>query len=177
MAKSKTTATINALLKLASIPVKLGSGDDARDGDGVSVLVFETGDEAFAIKVENIEGVVDCPKITPLPNPPDGVVGVASVRGRMTLVMCLTADGTPGESRQRLILLKGDSQIGLFANRIEDVVSFAGNEWREALVGKEKGPPPAKGPTRRGLYFVHKERRIPVIDLESLIDVETRSSG
>src|SRR5262249_16860425 len=84
MAKSKTTSTINALLKLAAIPAKIVASDEGKGSLQVSVLVFEIGNEGFAIAVESVEGVVDCPNLTPLPSAPEGVIGVVSVRGRMT---------------------------------------------------------------------------------------------
>lgn len=157
MAKSKTTSTINALLKLAAIPVQLGAADEAADAGQVSALVFETGGETFAIDVQNIEGVVDCPKITPLPTPPEGVIGVTSVRGRMTLVVCLTANRIAADSRRRLILLRGEAQLGLFADRIEDVVSFSEKE--------------ARGDRRqRRAVITHKKRKIQVVDIEQLVE-------
>src|ERR1051325_6667379 len=63
--------------------------------DVVSLLTFEIGRKEFAIGVEHREGVVDCPRISPLPNSPDGMAGVASVRGRMTLVMDLSIMANP----------------------------------------------------------------------------------
>ena len=173
MAKSKATSTINAVLKLASRPVRLEATDGEKERDQISVLVFDTGNESFAVGVEHIEGVVDCPGITPLPNPPEGIIGVTSVRGRMTLVFCLNGGSGPGESRRRLILLKGDAQLGLFADRIEDVVSFSRKELRDAVSRRGN---PAKPRTeersvrRASLCFQHKGRDIPVVDVDRLVE-------
>jgi chemotaxis signal transduction protein len=170
MAKSKTTTTINAFLKLASMPIRLDSDADEKDGYQVSMLVFDTGNETYAIAVENVEGIVDCPRITPLPNPPDDIIGVASVRGRMTLVMCLNGNSIPGESRQRLILLKGDAQLGLFADRIDDVVSFPKKELRKAVNRKGDRVTEAKGQDKWSAFFHHRGRRIPVVELDQLTE-------
>ena len=173
MAKSKTTSTIKAVLKLASRPARLSAADEEKEGSQISVLVFDTGNDTFAVGVEHIEGVVDCPSITPLPNPPEGIIGVASVRGRMTLVFCMNGGNVPGESRRRLILLKGDAQLGLFADRIEDVVSFSRKELRGA--GKRRGDQAKAGKEDRGVKgaspcFQHKGREIPVVDVDRLVE-------
>jgi chemotaxis signal transduction protein len=169
MAKSKTSSTINALLRLAAIPVKLSPASDENDNpDQLSFLVFDISEECFALAVENIEGVVDCSRITPLPSPPDGIVGVTSVRGRMTLVMNLSASHTPGGSRQRLVLLKGESQLGLLADRIEDVVtlSAAHIDMLNRRVAEKNSQTRWVGNN----YFKNRGRMIPVIDFDKLVE-------
>ncbi|HET9531834.1 MAG TPA: chemotaxis protein CheW, partial [Blastocatellia bacterium] len=90
---------------------------------GLSLLVFGIGDEKFAIEVDHTEGVVDCPRLTPLPSPPDGMIGITSVRGRMTLVLELGSETGQKPSKRRLILLR-DAQLGLIADHIEGIVSL-----------------------------------------------------
>lgn len=170
MAKSKTTSTINAFLKLASLPVQLDRADTAKAVEQLSALVFEAGGETYAVGVENVEGVVDCPRLTPLPNPPDGVTGVVSVRGRMTLVMRLNDNDSPPHDRRRLILLKGDSQIGLTADRIDDVVSFPKKELRAGSGRQKESLSEAADKRLFGASFVHKGRRIPLINCELLVE-------
>jgi chemotaxis signal transduction protein len=101
-------------------------GSEAEGGapGGLSLLVFGIGDEKFAIEIDHTEGVVDCPRLTPLPSPPDGMIGITSVRGRMTLVLELGSDTGQKPSKRRLILLKGDAQLGLIADHIEGIVSL-----------------------------------------------------
>src|SRR6476660_9643457 len=93
MAEVTKETNENARVKKGRFPLELeiprvpGSGESK--SAAVSVLMFEVGGAQYAIGVENTEGVVDCPRTTPLPGPPDGVVGLTSVRGRMTVVMDL----------------------------------------------------------------------------------------
>src|SRR5581483_9762915 len=130
--KSKTSLSAGSIepalagLEPADVPV-----------DVVSVLLFEIGGDAFGIGVEHTEGVVDCPRITPLPSAPDAMIGVASVRGRMTLVMDLSDQANPGEGKRRLILLKGESQLGLLAERVEGVIALEPERIRKRK-GDEK---------------------------------------
>jgi purine-binding chemotaxis protein CheW len=169
MAKSKTSSTINALLRLAAIPVKLSPASEENEGkEQQSFLVFDIGEECFALAVENIEGIVDCSRITPLPSPPDAIVGITSVRGHMTLVMNLSANQTPGASRQRLVLLKGESQLGLLADRIEDVITLSATNID--MLSKREVEKNLQARWIGSNYFKNKGRVVPVIDFEKLVE-------
>jgi chemotaxis signal transduction protein len=169
MPKRKTSSTISALLRLASIPVKLGSpSQENPDGGQLSVLMLEFGEQLFALSVENIEGVVDCPKITPLPFPPDDIIGATSVRGKMTLVMSLGATARSCANKQRLVLLKGESQLGLLADRIEDVLTLSVDELESS--GKRFGENDLKQRWPVSSFFKNKGRRIPILDFEGLLE-------
>jgi len=164
--KSKTNLAVSpiplALIGLEPLDVPI---------DVVSVLLFEIGGGFFGIGVEHTEGVVDCPRITPLPSAPDGMLGVASVRGRMTLVMDFSLKANPGECKQRLILLKGESQLGLLAERVDGVVALEpekirqrkGNDKAAARAGEERWAAAA--------HFKHEGRLVPLLDVARLAEI------
>ena len=138
----------------------------------VSVLMFEVGGVSYAIGVENTEGVVDCPRITPLPRPPDGVAGLASVRGRMTIVMDLGPKASDEQIKQRLILVKGNAQLGLLADHIEGVLAFEPRKVRPVAHGRSRlTSEKAKFDWPASSYFKSGRRRIAIIDVERLINV------
>ena len=96
-----------------------------------AVLVFEAGGATYGLDAAGVEAVVSRRALTPLPYAPARVVGVASVRGRMRLVVTL---GTEAESATRLIALHGDAQLAVLAERIAGVVTLApGDESLEVL--------------------------------------------
>ena len=169
MPKSINDRTANARLMMAAFPVELG--DDVADGkqDLLSVLMFEVGGAFYAIGVEHTEGVVDCPRITPLPSPPDGVAGIASVRGRMTVVMDLGLKANGHSSRRRLILVKGDAQLGLLADRVDGVLALKPKKVRPIAQGKDsvQQQRPEFG-WHAKTYFKNGERRVPILDIELL---------
>jgi chemotaxis signal transduction protein len=172
MAEKDKAEKGRAKIEVGPIPLILSAPEpDGGAPEVASVLLFEIGDKAFAIGVENTEGVVDCPRISPLPSPPDGLVGVASVRGRMTLVMDLSLKANLAAGKRRLILIKGEAQLGLLAERVEGVVAIDADKLR----GDDKTPAPraadeeSKWPTRS--FFIAEDRRVPVIDVERLIEV------
>jgi chemotaxis signal transduction protein len=140
----------------------------------LSVLVFEVGEEMFAIGVDHTEGVVDCPRVAPLPSPPEGMVGVTSVRGRMTLVLAPESGAGLKAGKRRLILLKGDAHLGLIVDRVEGVVSLA-------PAGDRKGKPRQTADAsslkdgRSGAWpvlssFKRGKSTVRIIDVERLVE-------
>src|SRR6185295_2791409 len=172
MAENKKSQRKRAKIKIGPIPLILQTSEPADDKiDVASVLLFEIGGKAFAIGVENTEGVVDCPRISPLPSPPDGMAGVASVRGRMTLVMDLSLKANQNAGKRRLILIKGEAQLGLLAERVEGVVALDTDKLLKdgkAATSREEAEE-SNWPTRS--FFTMEDRRVPVIDVERLIEV------
>ncbi|MFL6214702.1 MAG: chemotaxis protein CheW [Blastocatellia bacterium] len=164
--KAKTNVGINAVplalagLEPADVPV-----------DVVSVLLFESGGELFGIAVEHTEGVVDCPRITPLPSAPDGMIGVASVRGRMTLVMDLSLKANPDEGKRRLILLKGEGQLGLIAERVEGVLALEPDRIRKR---KENDKAAARATPEWWAapeQFKHEGRAVSLLDVARMAGI------
>jgi chemotaxis signal transduction protein len=169
MPKTISDRTANARLMLAAFPLESAQTPRESKQELVSVLMFEVGGAPYAIGVEHTEGVVDCPRITPLPNPPDGVSGIASVRGRMTVVMDLGLKTSEQPVSRRLILVKGDAQLGLLADRVEGVLALEPKKVRPVAHGKESltlqraefGWPAES-------YFKSGRLRVPILDLERL---------
>jgi chemotaxis signal transduction protein len=134
-----------------------------------SVIVFNVANLTFGVDVNATEGVVDCPRVVPLPNPPQGVIGVTSVRGRITIVFDL-ALGSSGEKR-RLILLRGEAQLGLLADRIESVVGLEPHALPGSLESGKRAEARRTGEESRWPATVHiglNGKTVPIIDVERL---------
>ena len=165
MAKNRTTRTIKALLKLLSRPANIEATNDMPDEVKKSFLLFEVGEEPFAVPAENIESVIDCPRITPLPYPPDGIIGVTSIHGKIVLVMKLSDKENATAQKQRLILLQGDEHLGLLAHRIEDVVTVRLDDLQEGKKTQQKTFWSAVA------YLENKQRQIAILDVEKLAEL------
>jgi chemotaxis signal transduction protein len=159
-------------LTLSVLPDESEGLDSTSDHDQPSVVRFTVGGSSFAVGVEFTEGVVDCPRISPLPAPPEGIIGVVSVRGRITVVMDLSLSVDLGVGRRRLILLKGDAQLGLLADRIDGVFPLPAAPKKSR--GRRKNQLKVAG-TRSGAkrwptitYLRTDADRIPVLDIERL---------
>jgi len=175
MASGKKRSGSSFLEGLKAIHLGLPDpGKDEGKDDRVSVLVFDIGGETYAIGVEGTEGVVDCPRTSPLPSPPDGIVGVASVRGKITVVMDLSLGAAQRDDRRRLILLKGDAQLGLLADRVEGVLSLAPRQIRPAGKRNQNSQGGAiveseVWPSQN--YFKSEGREVPIIDTSRLAEL------
>lgn len=159
-------------LPIAALGAELTAAVAGVEADGdASLLVFETNRKRFAIGIEHTEGVVDCPGVSPLPSAPDGIIGVASVRGRMTLVMDLgggaNQQGLQG-SKRRLILLRGEAQIGLLADRVEGVSAAGPGKMIKPRAGGRQPAEETGWPVRA--FFKSEQGRVPVVDVERLAE-------
>jgi chemotaxis signal transduction protein len=151
---------------VAGLSPDLAAADARLESDGaVSLLLFETNRKRFAIGVEYTEGVVDCPSVSPLPSSPDGIIGVASVRGRMTLVMNLGGAATQQGFKRRLILLRGEAQLGLLADRVEGISAAKPSKLVKPKTGGHQ-PEDLRWPVRA--FFKSEQGKVPVIDVERL---------
>ncbi len=172
---AKPADDTNSLKRMAIgvLPSEPDVGDSSDDNtDLVPVLVFEVDGTPYAIGVENTEGVVDCPRITPLPSAPQGIAGVTGVRGKMTVVMDLGPRPVDETTKRRLILVRGDAQMGLLADRVEGVVALEPKRVRPIAHGKERLTDKRarfRWPARN--YFKSGTRRVPIIDVERLTEM------
>jgi chemotaxis signal transduction protein len=170
MAEGETKATGKS--KLTALLLAGVEREEIRT-DLVSVLVFSVAGKAFAVGVEHTEGVVDCPRITPLPSAPDMIVGVASVRGRITLVVDLNQAANYPLARKRLILLRGEAQLGLLADVVEGVIALEPeairtiSQERRSLFSRTFNKSEIAWPSQS--QFDHNGQQIPIIDSERLI--------
>jgi chemotaxis signal transduction protein len=142
--------------------------------DAVSILLFSVGDRRFAVGVENTEGVVECPKVTPLPSGPEGIIGIASVRGRMTFVVDASLNEAKPAGKRRLILLRGEAQLGLIADQVHDVLTVDRSDLKrmpERRVSRRLLGGTSGGKQNIVLakeYLRAGGRRVPIMDLELL---------
>lgn len=88
----------------------------------------------------------------------------------MTLVMDLSLAASQSATKRRLILVKGDAQLGLLADHVEGVVALEPKQLRAAGAKIDAASKlrdadsfwPAK------FYFKSEGRSVPVIDIERL---------
>ena len=160
-------------LTLGMLPLDMaGEKADEAVANQLSFLAFEVGDQSFAIGVEHTEGVVDCPRVTPLPGPPDGIIGVTSIRGKMTVVMDLSLRANQKDEKRRLVLLKGDAQLGLLADHVDGVIVMKPDEVRSPGSRKAAASPEPRADLRKAWltdnYIKSRGKNVTIIDGERL---------
>ena len=94
--------------------------EPAPDEGGSPALLFEVAGAKYAIEATRVEAIVIASPIAPLPHPPPSVLGVASVRGRMRLVV--DPGGASRASSARLGALHGEAQLALLVDQVLGVV-------------------------------------------------------
>jgi purine-binding chemotaxis protein CheW len=168
----------NLPLSLEALSLTLEGPEAADyDPDAVSILTFVRGNRTFGIEVSNTDGVVECPRITPLPIAPDGVVGVVSVRGRITIVIDAAMESARPETKMKLILVRGEGQMGLLGDQIQSVISLRREQLEKVpqgrvsrrLLGAAAGG--SQSVRLANLYFKHGGRRVPIVDLDLLLNI------
>lgn len=112
-ARTQPSVSLQALLAATGA----GSPDDA----GSSLLLFECGSSVYGVEASAVEAIDEAGVIAPLPHPLGSVVGVASVRGSMRLVVRLGSPSPTG--RGRLVALSSDRNIAILADRVIGVVT------------------------------------------------------
>jgi len=163
-------------LEALSLTLEEPEADDY-DPEAVSILTFVRGGRTFGIEVGNTDGVVECPRITPLPIAPDGVAGVVSVRGRITIVIDAAMESARPETKMRLILVRGEGQVGLLADQVQSVMSLKHDQLEKVPQGRVSrrllgaGAGGTQNVRLAKRYFKHGGRRVPVVDLDLLLSI------
>ncbi len=107
------------------------------------VLAFEINDEKYALPLGSVREILKVPPITPVPRAPRSVLGIISVRGRMTTLFDLRRLLAVPERRKtnatRVLLVDGgDEVMGVLIDRVLHVVRLKESEVEAAsVVGSE----------------------------------------
>lgn len=107
------------------------------------VLAFEINDERYALPLGSIREILKVPPITPVPRAPRAVLGIISVRGKMTTLLDLRRLLTVPERRQtkatRVLLVDtGEEVMGVLIDRVMHVIRLKESEVEPAaVVGSE----------------------------------------
>lgn len=103
----------------------------------IELLAFRLGSEEYALLVEQVREVIKLWEITAVPNTPDYVLGVISLRGRVLPVvdLCTRLGLPPGvrDGRTRIIIVSIDEEeTGLIVDRVTGVIKLPQEDVRPA---------------------------------------------
>jgi purine-binding chemotaxis protein CheW len=130
-------------------------------------LVCEAGNTGFAIPIEYLRGVQACEVITPLPQLPEWVVGLTTVRGGVLGVVDLARFlglGKMSLGTGRLVICAaGARQVAFAVAAARTIVDYAPATLQE--MGATGG---GVGQYVRGLITTD-DRTVPVLDVERLL--------
>ena len=71
------------------MPITSKENEQKTEQPTVQLLVFSLANEEYALGLTEIQEIVQTPEITPVPNMPESVKGIANLRGRVVTVIDL----------------------------------------------------------------------------------------
>lgn len=119
-------------MELANEPDVLEAEDQEQEkGHKIQLIVFKLGEEDYALPIEQIKEVVLTPRISPMPQTPDYVKGIANIRGNVIAIMDFVQKF--GLKRKKklngasvnytLVIESNDHNVGILVNDVPNTLS------------------------------------------------------
>lgn len=134
MTNALTRRESKAVARREHAAVARASGENVRE-----LLAFVVGVETYALALDAVREILKPPPVTPVPRSPRDILGVISVRGRITTVVDLRirlgAEISEVDKHSRVLLVEdGDEILGLLVDRVLQVHRLADDEIEIASV-------------------------------------------
>lgn len=143
------------------------------DSDELALIHFDLGDNRFAVHITDIAKIDHVPEITPVPNTPSFVYGVANLRGTIFPILDLAAmldiKDAGGETRGLLIFREGRRQFGVVSHSLPDYFKTSQEAIEEAPRSNQKIYTVLSSTVR------YENRLIGIIDSQKLTALIERS--
>ncbi|HEX9019719.1 MAG TPA: chemotaxis protein CheW [Nitrospirota bacterium] len=134
----------------------------------IELLSFRLGGEEYAMMVEDVREVLKLRELTSVPNTPDYILGVTSLRGTMLPVFDLGKrlgiSGSKDEKSRIIITRTEQEEVGLMVDRVTGVIRIAAEDIRPAPENIEQGAEFLRGIARKD------ERLYILLDLEKTVE-------
>jgi len=132
------------------------------------LFLFTTGDRAFGVPADEVEGTAEGKPPTPLPHAPATILGVVYARGRVLTVLDplgLAGDAPLTEPPviKVIISLRGDEQLALAAEAV----------WETVTVSSSDIQSPASSATEAAAIagiLLHGGEKVTILDPAKLFD-------
>lgn len=179
MQESSTAVTVNELPEKTEHTVQqVGESRpselEEKSEELLELLTFQLSTEEFAFKVSNVEEILRQQRITVVPNMPEYILGITSLRGKIIPVIDLkkrirvTGGMDIAEERRKIIILKGTKgPFGALIDKVKGVIRVLPSEIDE--------PPAHLTETELMLVegvILHEKRFVSVIRMEEILDLK-----
>lgn len=138
------------------------------DPDSVQFLRLVVGDYRCAVEAGRVANIVETPHLTPVPNTPTIVTGVAQLRGELTLVLdgaaVVGADGTNSADGTRTVAFERDGEGTTLAVEIDDIDGLTDVHVDDI----EPGAPPGLDPAAFLATVASEDDVLGVLDVPRL---------
>ena len=156
--------------KAAVVPVSDAGASEKTQQSEIELLSFRLGGEVYAVLVADVREVLKSYHLTTVPNTPDYILGVMSLRGTMLPIIDLCkrfglAPGVKDEKSRIIVASYADEEAGLLVDRVTGVLRVLPDEIKPVPENIEKGAEFLRGIVRTAdqLYIL--------LDLEKALGV------
>lgn len=130
----------------------------------MQVVIFNLGDEQFAVETASVQGINDIMEITKVPKAPQYIKGLINLRGNVISLLDINLllnikKNTEVEQSNIIILKMEDEQVGITVDQVDEVL-----EVEENLI--EKVDEQRKTYIKGVINF--QDRVITLIDIDKL---------
>ncbi len=156
-------------IPVTSPAASVGDEQETRQQE-IELLSFRLGGEQYAVLVADVREVLKVVQPTIVPNTPDYILGVTSLRGTMLPIidLCKRFGLTPGvnDEKSRIVIVNSaDGEAGLLVDRVTGVFRVLPDEIKPAPENIEQGSEFLRGIVRKD------ERLYILLDLEKAVGV------
>ena len=155
----------------AAAPDTTPSDESANEASKeLELLSFRMGGEEYAVTVNDVREVLKLRDLTGVPNTPEYIVGVMSLRGTMLTVVDLgrRLGLSPGvrDDRARIVVVSTDEEdVGLLVDRVTGVLKILPEEIKPPPENVEQGAEYLRGIIRKD------DRLVILLDLAKAVGV------
>jgi len=151
-------------------PPSSADDSEATQQREIEMLSFRLGGEEYAVPVADVREVLKIIQLTTVPNTPDYILGVMSLRGTMLPIIDLCRRfglpaGVQDEKSRIVVVSSADEEVGLLVDRVTGVFSILPDEIKPAPENIEQGAEFLRGIVRQ------EERLYILLDLEKAVGV------
>ncbi|HHW00990.1 MAG TPA: hypothetical protein GXX36_15760 [Clostridiaceae bacterium] len=171
----KTAIEKTAGRQALQIEAQKGTGNECvpeeTDNEKIEMLVFRIGEEEFALRITSIKEIIRIPSMTKVPNTPQYISGLCSLRGELLPVVdCRKLFGIPeqelGESSRIIVADIHEKKIGLISDKVLEVINVEEADVKEPPAGIRG----ADGGVVNGILILNNGKRvIMILDAEKII--------
>jgi purine-binding chemotaxis protein CheW len=147
-----------------------GDGNAKELSTELELLAFRMGGEEYAVTVDDVREVLKLRDLTAVPNTPEYILGVMSLRGTMLTVIDLgrrlgLAPGVRDERTRIVVVSSDEEEVGLMVDRVTGVLKIMPEGIKPPPENVEQGAEYLRGIVRKD------ERLVILLDLAKAVGV------
>jgi purine-binding chemotaxis protein CheW len=141
----------STLLDISSLDSSIFSPEKHKIAEGEKYVVFHLDEKLYGVRSNRVSEVVGSIPITPLPNVPEWLLGIANLRGDIISVVDLRKlfkKNTQNPPKTRLIVFrsnKSDTSIAFVVDKLNEIVTLQAKEINFSAADFEDSFPTISG--------------------------------